>query len=74
MDKHTVKIKASDYLVNNIENCIRAYEANPEINVFPLDEVHFKGLYLYINKKPKTNPFPLGTYNDYVIYLGGPEE
>lgn len=74
LDNPKVMIETSEYLDNNIEKFIRVYEANPEMNVFPLDEVHFKGVYLYINKKPKINPFPLGTYNDYVIYLGGPEE
>lgn len=74
MKKSKVKIEASDYLDDNIEKFITVYESNPALDVFPLDEAHFKGVYLYINKKPKGNPFPLGTYNEYVLYLGGSEE
>jgi hypothetical protein len=68
-----IAIELDENIEDKIIVFINEYKKDNSKNKFILDENHFKGIYVFLGTKPKNNPFPLGSFEDINIYLGGDE-
>lgn len=66
-------IEVDKKIEEKINSFIDEYKKDSNKNKFPLDEEHFKEVFVFFGKKPKNNPFPLGSFGNISIYLGGDE-